>query len=50
MYMVFLSFSIKPIVHTLNFKDSWLSVLSIKPLVVYFVNLFQLTLKIFKNN
>jgi hypothetical protein len=50
MYMVFLSFSVRPIVHTLSSKDSWSSILSIKPLVMYFINLFQLILKIFKNN
>ena len=50
MYMVFLSFSVRPIVHTLISKDSWFSILSIKPLIVYFINLFQLILKIFKTN
>ena len=50
MYIVFLSFSVRPIVHTLNSKDSWFSILSIKPLIVYFINLLQLVLKIFKNN
>lgn len=50
MYMVFLSFSVRPIAHTLSSKDSWFSVLSIKPLMAYFINLLQLILKIFKNS
>lgn len=47
MYLVFLSFSIKPLVHTLNSKESWFSILSLKPILNFFINILQLFLNIF---
>lgn len=47
MYIVFLSFSIKPLVYTLNSKRSWIDILSIKPILIFFVNVSQLLLNFF---
>ena len=42
MYLVFIAFSIRPLLTTLNSNDPITSVFSIKPVIAYFLNLFYL--------
>lgn len=48
MYLVFISFSIRPLLTTLSDKDSVSSILSVKPIVSFFLNLFYLLANKFK--
>lgn len=45
MYLVFISFSIRPLLITLNSTNSVYSIFTIKPVISYFLNLFYLILK-----
>ena len=45
MYLVFISFSIRPLLITLNSNNSVYSIFTIKPVISYFLNLFYLILK-----
>jgi hypothetical protein len=47
MYVVFLAFSIKPLVYTLNSKRSWIDILSIKPILNFFINILNSFLNYF---
>jgi hypothetical protein len=48
MYLVFLSFSVRPLLITLNSKDSISTVFSIKPVINFFLTIFYLICKKFK--
>jgi hypothetical protein len=48
MYLVFLSFSVRPLLTTINSSSSITSIFSLKPVVSYFLNLFYLLAKNFK--
>jgi hypothetical protein len=48
MYLVFLSFSVRPLLITLNSKDPISTVFSIKPVINFFLTIFYLICKKFK--
>jgi hypothetical protein len=43
MYFVFMSFSLKPLAHSLSHNESWISIVSLKP----FSMMFTLTTSLF---
>ena len=45
MYLVFISFSVRPLLTTLDSSDSASSIFSLKPVATYFLNLVYLLLK-----
>tara|TARA_B110001469_G_scaffold59692_1_gene57317 strand:- start:671 stop:922 length:252 start_codon:yes stop_codon:yes gene_type:complete len=45
MYLVFIAFSIRPLLTTLNSNDPITSIFSIKPVIAYFLSLFYLLSK-----
>ena len=48
MYLVFLSFSVRPLLITLNSSQPISTIFSIKPIIQYFLTLFYLVIKLFK--
>ena len=48
MYIVFLSFSVRPLLITLNSSQPLSTIFSIKPIIQYFLTLFYLVIKLFK--
>jgi len=50
MYLVFLSFSVRPLLITISSNDGIRSIFSLRPVLLFFLNIFYLVARLFKNN